>query len=334
VNRKKLFHRREEPDAFRDERVPSPQRWEKSPRGQHIELGIAENNFFLLLAELGLSEHLFGARLLPVGTLYDIFIGRGLDALNYACYQDARFMVIATPSGLALAPEGGAHQSVGTPLITMGQPGLEAFEPAFADEVAVTMAWGFEHMQKPPGKNGGASICLRLGTRPVAQPARDMTEDLRRDIIAGAYWLREPRPGSELVIAFSGPLAPEATAAFDAILEDIPDAGLLNVTSADRLHKDWRAASQARQGGEAAATAHIERLLAPLAPDAAVVTVLDGHSAGLDWIAATGGYRAVPLGVETFGQCGDIPDLYRHYRIDRDAILDAVAAASLHRRIP
>jgi hypothetical protein len=48
----------------------------------------------------------------------------------------ARFILVATPSGITLAPEGGAHQSICTPLIGMSQDGLAAFEPAFADELA------------------------------------------------------------------------------------------------------------------------------------------------------------------------------------------------------
>ena len=119
-----------------------------SPQGQHIELGIAENNLFILLAALGLSHSLFGARLLPIGTLYDPFIQRGLDALNYACYQDARFLVVATPSGLTLAPEGGAHQSIAEPLIGMSQDGLAMFEPAFVDELATILAFALSYIQK------------------------------------------------------------------------------------------------------------------------------------------------------------------------------------------
>ena len=149
----------------------SPTPWRQSRAGQHLELGIAENNLFLNLASLGLAHDLFGARLLPVGTLYDPFIARGLDALNYACYQDARFLLVATPSGITLAPEGGAHQSIGAPLIGISQPGLTAFEPAFADEVAVMLRWAFEHMQAPDG----GSVYLRLSTRQIAQPEREMT---------------------------------------------------------------------------------------------------------------------------------------------------------------
>src|SRR5438046_1705 len=140
-----------------EQRVASPQKWSISPSGQHIELGIAESNLFTLLAALGLSGQLFGARLLPIGTVYDPFICRGLDALNYACYQDARFMLVATPSGLALAPEGGAHQSVFTPLIGIGQPSLTAFEPAYVDELCEIFRWSFEHLQAADG----GSVYLR-----------------------------------------------------------------------------------------------------------------------------------------------------------------------------
>jgi pyruvate dehydrogenase E1 component len=321
VNRRGLFDRHERSDVFREEKVVSAQRWQMSHAGQHIELGIAENNFFILMAALGLAEPIFGARLLPIGTLYDPFIARGLDALNYACYQNARFMLVATPSGITLAPEGGAHQSIGTPLIGMAQDGLTAFEPAFVDELAVLMRWGFEYMQAPEG----GAVYLRLSTRPVEQSRRTMTSELQEAIVAGGYWLSPPAPGAELAIVCQGAVVPEAIAAHREILEDIPGAGLLVVTSADRLHQDWLEAKRA------GARSHIERLLQPLAADAALVTVLDGHPATLSWLGAVSRHRVQPLGVEHFGQSGDIPDLYRVYRLDSDAILDAVARACLSR---
>ncbi|HZB90752.1 MAG TPA: 1-deoxy-D-xylulose-5-phosphate synthase N-terminal domain-containing protein, partial [Stellaceae bacterium] len=320
VNRRGVYDRREHADVFRDEKVVSAQRWQMSPRGQHIELGIAEHNLFLLLAALGLSAPLFGVRLLPIGTLYDPFINRGLDALNYACYQDARFMVVATPSGITLAPEGGAHQSIGTPLIGLAQPGLASFEPAFVDELAVLLRWGFAHLQA----EDGGSVYLRLSTRPLEQPRRTI-DALADDIVAGGYWLVPPAPGAELAIAYSGAVAPEAIAAHAALLEDIPGAGLLAVTSADRLHADWL------EGRRQGARSHIARLLAPLAADAALVTVIDGHPATLSWLGAVARHRVHPLGVERFGQSGDIPDLYRVYGLDADAILAAAARACLDR---
>ncbi len=320
VNRRGVFDRRERANVFRDEKVISAQRWQMSPQGQHIELGIAEHNLFLLLAALGLSAPLFGARLLPIGTLYDPFINRGLDALNYACYQDARFMVVATPSGITLAPEGGAHQSIGTPLIGLAQDGLAAFEPGFVDELAVLMRWGLAHLQA----EDGGSVYLRLSTRPVEQPRREV-DALAADIIAGGYWLRPPAPGAELAICYVGAVAPEAITAHEMLAEDIPGAGLLAVTSADRLHADWLRGLREGKGS------HVGRLLAPLASDAALVSVIDGHPATLSWLGAVAQHRIHPLGVEHFGQSGDIPDLYRVYGIDADAILEAAAAACLER---
>ena len=148
VNRRGLFAREALADTFKSERIPSTFNWEFSPKGQHIELGIAEMNLFIALSALGLSHAINGERLLPIGTLYDPFIARGLDALNYACYQDARFILVATPSGITLAPEGGAHQSIAEPLIGMAQDGLAAFEPAFVDELAVILAFALDYIQR------------------------------------------------------------------------------------------------------------------------------------------------------------------------------------------
>jgi pyruvate dehydrogenase E1 component len=321
VNRRGVFDRREHADVFRDEKVISAQRWQMSPKGQHIELGIAEHNLFLLLAALGLAAPLFGTRLLPIGTLYDPFINRGLDALNYACYQDARFIVVATPSGITLAPEGGAHQSIGTPLIGLAQDGLAAFEPAFVDELTVLLRWAFLHLQA----DKGGSVYLRLSTRPMEQPSRTVDGALAGEIIAGGYWLVPPKGGAELAIAYQGAVATEAIAAHAALSEDIPGAGLLAITSADRLHADWLA------GLREARESHVRRLLESLAPDAVLVTVIDGHPATLSWLGAVASQRIYPLGVEHFGQSGDIPDLYRLYRLDADAIIDAAAQALLER---
>jgi pyruvate dehydrogenase E1 component len=345
VNRRGIFDRHRREDIFREEKVVSAQRWAMSPAGQHLELGIAENNLFTLLAALGLSHSLFGTRLLPIGTLYDPFIQRGLDALNYACYQDSRFIVVGTPSGITLAPEGGAHQSVSTPLIGMAQDGLAAFEPAYVDELASILHWAFDYLQRGeshPGQDAlpgtdwlrdarGGSVYLRLSTRPLDQPKRRIDGRLRDEIITGGYWLEPPAAGAELAVVYSGAVAADARAAWEELREEVPGAGLLAVTSADRLNAEWSAAERARQSGEAAAACHIEQLLAPLAPDAGLVTVLDGHPATLAWLGAVRGQRVQALGIEHFGQSGDIPDLYAKYRIDADAILDACAAALLAR---
>ncbi|HRD27482.1 MAG TPA: transketolase [Caulobacter sp.] len=320
VNRRGVFHRRAHEDVFKNRRIPSAQVWAMGETGQHIELGIAENNLFIALAALGLSGPLFGERLFPVGTLYDPFIARGLDALNYACYQDARFLLVATPSGLTLAPEGGAHQSIGTPLIGMAQPGLDSYEPAFADETAVLMAHAFARIQA----SEGGSTYLRLSTRVIDQPTR-ADDAWRAGCVAGAYWMKRPAPDARLALVYSGAIAPEALAAFEQLLEDEPGAGLLAVTSPDVLHADWTAAGRARWTTGAQRTATIETLLADLDPAAGLVTVIDGSPAALSWIGSVRGQRVRALGLETFGQSGDLPDLYAKYRLDPGAILDACA---------
>ncbi len=322
VNRRGIFDRAERADTFRDEKVVSAQRWAMGPQGQHIELGIAEHNLFLQLAALGLAGPLFGARLLPIGTIYDPFIKRGLDALNYALYQDARFILVATPAGITLAPEGGAHQSVIEPLIGLAQPGLVGFEPAYADELAILLRWALAEIQRDDGE----SVYFRLSTRPVEQPERELDAVLAEAIIAGAYWLREPAPDAELAIAYCGAVAPEAIAAYEVICEDLPGAGLLAITSPGRLHRDWRTALEHGRPGIA------ERLLARLRPGAALVTVTDSHPATLSWLGGVTHDFVVPLGVDRFGQSGDIPDLYRVYGLDCEAIIDAAARACLRAR--
>ena len=199
VNRRGLFAHEAMADIFKSEHIPSTFNWEFSPTGQHIELGIAEMNLFILLSALGLSHGINGERLLPIGTLYDPFIARGLDALNYACYQDARFILVATPSGITLAGEGGAHQSIAEPLIGLAQDGLAAFEPAYVDELAVILRWAFAYIQKDgdaaPSEHNwlrdetGGSVYLRLSTRPIEQIERTMTAefgaaDRRRRLLA------------------------------------------------------------------------------------------------------------------------------------------------------
>ncbi len=320
VNQRGLFRRQELADVFQKARIPSAQKWTATTAGQHIELGIAENNFFLLMTSLGLAAPHFGTRLLPVGTVYDPFIARGLDALNYGCYQDARFLLVGTPSGITLAGEGGAHQSVNTPLIGMGQPGLESFEPAFADEVALMMGWAFGHMQA----DGGSSVYLRLTTRQIDQQPR-ADAGWEQGALAGAYWLRAPAPGAKAAIAYCGAVAPEAIAAWEQLQDDIPGIGLLAVTSPDRLHRDWSAARAARWKGGKRMHSHVETLLGDLAPGAGLVTVLDGSPAALSWLGGARGQRVSPLGTDRFGQTGDLPDLYAAYRLDADAIIDAMA---------
>ncbi|WP_114951852.1 transketolase [Sphingosinicella terrae] len=320
VNQRGLFRRGELADVFAQARIPSAQKWSGHQAGQHVELGIAENNLFLMLAAMGLAGDLFGERLFPIGTVYDPFIARGLDALNYACYQDARFLLVATPSGVTLGPEGGAHQSINPPLIALGQPGLRHYEPAYADELALFIEEAFRLIQDPAGE----SVYLRLTTRTIRQVERE-DESWKADALAGGYWLRPPAPGAEAALVYSGAMAPEAFAAWEALADDLPGLGLLAVTSPDLLHRGWSDSLAARWGGRALAPSHVERLLAPLSRTAGLVTLIDAAPASLSWLGGVLGHKVSPLGVDRFGQTGNLPALYRTYRLDADAVVEACA---------
>ncbi len=169
----------------------------------------------------------------------------------------------------------------------------------------------------------GGSVYLRLSTRAIDQPAREMTPELARDVVDGAYWMRRPGPNAQVVVAYAGAVAPEAIEAVGLIAEDRRDVGLLAVTSADRLNAGWTAAQRARERGVAHARSHIERLLDEVPPHCALVTVLDGHPATLAWLGSVRGHRTRSLGVEHFGQTGTVQDLYRHFGIDAQGIAAA-----------
>ena len=276
--------RRRWPTRSRASASPRPSTGNSRRSGQHIELGIAENNLFIVLSALGLSHSINGERLFPIGTLYDPFIARGLDALNYACYQEARFILVATPSGITLAGEGGAHQSIGTPLIGMAQDGLAAFEPAYVDELAAIMAWSFDYIQKDgEARAVRAQLAARRDRRlglSAAFHAPDRADQAHRHAGAAAGDHRrrlldaKARAECQVVVAYTGAVAPEAIEAVGLMGEDRRDVGLLAVTSADRLNAGWTAAQRARERGLVHARSHIERLLADVPPHCGIVTVL------------------------------------------------------------
>ena len=339
INRKGIFNRNSIFNSKQESEIQSFQKWDQNPSGQHFELGIAENNLFLMLAAMGLSHELFGKRLIPIGTVYDPFIYRGLDALNYACYQDARFILVATPSGISLAPEGGAHQSIGTPLVGLAQDGLAAFEPSYVDELTAIMEWSFEYIQRDGSGEStsewlrdsqGGSVYLRLSTRPIHQLERNLSFEERTAIIEGGYWVFEPETGAELALVYSGAVVQEVMEAFELIRRDIPGAGLLAVTSSDRLNAGWLAAKRSRHHGGPRTVSLVEKLLEPIAKNGTLVTILDGHPSTLSWLGGVRGHYVESLGVEHFGQSGSIDDLYRHYGLDTKTIIDACTSAYLN----
>ncbi len=312
INKVGVFAPTEAADFGGDDRLL---RWKQSPAGQHIELGISEMNLFLLLHALGLGHDLHGRHLLPIGTVYDPFVCRGLDALIYGLYSGSRFVVVGTPAGITLAPEGGAHQSTITPSIGLELPGLTYAEPAYARALDWLLCDGLADLARPDG----SSLYLRLSTRPVDQApfaaaAGRLGDDrLRRDVLAGGYRLREPEAGAaEVVLAACGPVLPDVLRAAALLEHEGVPALVLDLTSPDRLYRSWRASLRdaAREARAADDTHHLATLLAPAERALPIVTVHDAASHHLAWLGGVFGQRVVPVGVDEFGQSGSIPELY------------------------
>ncbi|MBI4609378.1 MAG: pyruvate dehydrogenase [Candidatus Rokubacteria bacterium] len=315
INRKGIYFPRAKPDFFAE--IPQAVRWKESPAGQHIELGIAEHNLFLLLGALGLTHELSGVTLLPIGTLYDPFVGRGLDALYHALYSGARFVVAATPSGVSLSPEGGAHQSVITPGIGIGLPGIVYFEPAFAQEAEWIL---LDALRWLLDRRKGQSLYLRLSTKPIDERlAPGPSPEYRARVLGGGYRLIDRRgeagydPEDNAVHLFAaGVMVPEAVEAGRALREQGIFANVFVVTSPDRLYRGLRGPRP-----------YLEQLVTAEEEGVPVVSVLDGHSHALAFIGSALGVPQIPLGVDDFGQSGARQDLYRHYGIDAAAIARA-----------
>ena len=340
VNRAGVFAR--DAAAFVDP-TPRALTWEPKPVGQHIELGISEMNLFLLLSQLGLTAELFDEPLVPIGTVYDPFVARGLDAFIYALYVGARFVVVGTPSGVSLAPEGGAHQSSVTPSLGIELPGLHAYEPAFAQEVGWLLAEGIRGVLEP---TGGFATYLRLTTRTIDQAlaapvlGRLGVAEWRRQVIAGGYRLLEasearlpdgrplPADAPRVTVVGTGAVLPEAVAAVRELQREEVAADLVVVSSPDRLSAELhdrglRGARGPRGGGPA----HLDTLFPAGSRRTPIVTVHDAASHALSFLGGVNGAPVVPLGVDTFGQSGRLADLYASAGIDADHIFDAALLA-------
>ena len=338
INKMGVYSSQARTNYFKQAGVQQILNWDESPQGQHIELGISENDFFLLLTALGLSGEHFGQPLLPVGTVYDTFISRGLDALKYGLYCESKFVFVGSPSGISLSREGGAHQSLITPSIGAELPHLVYYEPCFGQELEWILLAGFRNLLD---RAHGNSLYLRLSTVPVDQslfPSRaDPREQasLRRAVLRGAYRLvdlsshADYEPGENAAAIFaSGVMVPVAVDASRELRQRGIFANVVNMTSPGLLYRGWRQADWLRvENPDVQTTSVLESLIPEPERECPIISVIDGHSHTLSFLGSVFGTKAVCLGVDEFGQTGSREELYEHYGISKSAIVQAVEYA-------
>ncbi|NOK62181.1 MAG: pyruvate dehydrogenase E1 [Chloroflexi bacterium AL-W] len=328
INKMGVFALQEEPNY--DTEGYRILKWKRGPQGQHIELGISEMNLFMLLGMLGLSTELCGQQIIPIGTVYDPFICRGLDSLIYGLYSGSRFIFAGTPSGITLAPEGGAHQSTVTPSLGMELPGLHFYEPCFARELNWML---LEALRECCNDTDGRATYLRLSTKPIDQsllaPAlqRIGEAELQRQVLAGGYRLVDWRdantnldPQYAIQIATSGAMVPEAVAAAELLHREGVAANVLNITSPRRLFEHWQAT---RNASSVERDTSFAWLMPPEERHVPIITVHDAASHTLAWLGSIAGAPVTALGVDAFGQSGTRADLYRHFGMDAEHIAEA-----------
>ena len=337
INKMGVYGNKEMTNYFRENHIGLVLNWDQSPRGHHVELGISENNFFLLLNMLGLAQEINGETLLPVGTLYDPFVCRGLDALIYAAYSESKFIFAGTPSGISLSREGGAHQSVITPSIGIELPNVIYYEPAFAQELEWILLAGLKNLLD---RKKGKIIYLRLSTRAISQelfPSDRLADQegalrFRNDVLEGGYRIinhqgsSSYKPEENTVNIFTcGAMIPNAIEASRQLLTENIFANVINVTSPDLLYRSWQQANKLKmKESNVASSFHLERLIPPAEHKVPVVTVMDGHSHSLSFLGGVFGAKAIALGVDEFGQSGSRSELYDRYEISTEAIVRAV----------
>jgi pyruvate dehydrogenase E1 component len=319
INRVGIWHPGERIDWFADD-TDTLMRWRETEHGQHIELGIAEGNLVGLLGELGATWSRDGQALLPIGTIYDPFVNRALEPWSFGMYAGGQSILVGTPSGVTLAPEGGAHQSIITPSVGLEQPRCVAWEPAFGQD----LEWTLLHALSRLGRPDGTSAYFRLTTRPLDQAAAAIPDDpalreeRRRQVLAGGYRLRTASTPPDITLVGVGAMMPEVIAAADALSSAQVECDVICLTSADLMFR----ALQARQGLQAGDTIILDELF-PEDRVAPIVTVLDGHPHTLTFLSAIRCAPIACLGVSDFGQSGDIDDLYRYFGIDTETIVGA-----------
>ena len=297
-------------------------RWRESSHGQHIELGIAEGNLVGLLGELGATWSRAGLPLLPIGALYDPFVNRALEPWSFGIYAGGQSILVGTPSGVTLAPEGGAHQSIITPSVGPRAAALRRLGARLRPGPRVDAA----RARSPPSATASARRPTSASARArstrrwrASRATRRRASAGARQVLAGGYRPARGRARARRHARRHGRGAARRArrrrrALGRAASRSTSCASPPPTSSSARCRR-----GRAWRGGDHA----ILDVLFPPDRRAPIVTVLDGHPHTLAFLSAVRGMPIANLGVHDFGQSGDVQDLYAHFGIDAETIIGA-----------
>jgi pyruvate dehydrogenase E1 component len=322
-------------DYFAFLRSRSAFAWRSEASGQFHSLGIAEGNAMLWAYAFGRRKRQAEGKvpLLTVVTVYDKFFERALNQLDYAVYSDARFVAVGVPSGTGLSRETGTHQSVFTPRIVMDLPGIVGYEPAFAEDVRAIYLWALSQLWDEAGE----AVYLRLSTQPFEQPPPQ--PDAAEGAVKGAYWVRRAEgadPQQNLVHIFAtGRKVPQALEAAERLEALGIGASVLNVTSYERLWREWDAyRSDPSRWEDPSATYRLAELVPDAELNVPLLIVGDFAPSVCEWVPAAlgrlGDHRF--LGPRSNSQAGDLESVDRYHGMSVEDIVSAAEAELRWRR--
>lgn len=346
-------------DRRRPALVPHEEAWTR-----HIRFEIAEANCMSAAGAFGKMRDHVGLPFLPIMTIYDFFIKRAYDQLYYNLYWKSGFIVVGTPAGVTLSPEGAQHSWKSD----IQMPNLITWEPFYAHEVDWILAESVRrHMTgDDEGRSGVLIRCVTKSVRQAEMMTRlkaakrfenasdeEILAATRADALEGAYYLVDWRgypdytPGDNVVNVFAmGAVTAEALKAADSLRAEGIYANVLCVTSGDLLcgtlgrETGFRHLRETlgitgdlyltRPNGHANGNGHATEIddAADLVMAAArrvpLVTVVDGEPGLLDNLGSVVGVKSDDLAVRKPSKCGRPVDVYGYMHIDAEAIHEAV----------
>ena len=302
--------------------------YKESQQGQILEEGITEAGSMASFIAAGTAYATQGVPMVPFFTFYSMF---GFQRVGDLIWQatDARargFLLGATAGRTTLLGEGLQHQDGHSLLLASVNPAIEAYDPAFAYEVAAIVQAGLRRMVTDQD-----DVIYYLTLYNENQPMPPMPEGAAAGVVEGLYpWAPAP-DGAEhrATVVFSGSANLAARQA-QADLAELFDVGvdLWSATSYKRLREEALTAERWNRlhPSSPQRTPRVTELLAGAGP---VVAVTDFVKAVPDQIArwVPAGRSFTPLGTDGFGRSDTREALRRHFETDAGHVVAAVLAA-------